>query len=427
MRQNRTVAADFHVSLIQYKACHGNTVWFLRQVTVVMRVVMLMMHAAGCLLLHRYTRHSTRMRWIQTMQGPVRIPVSQIRCLDCGAVFTVLPSFVLRYQHYEVHLAQALLQYNLIMNVSYRFQASMLGNLNPDCSPKSPMVLWRLMRWLGTAIPVTAFLLKVGLNPPTLFLEDEKFVSEAGRQTYIAALSHQDVIWWVAYLYSTDEPTMTRALLEYKRTVQKSLPEYTAEAATVDAHAASKAALRNTFVGIDLQECILHAQRQVAADLATYQRQHPGVDPAFTAEISSAAWSALSTSTSLYQFSQRLRRIREKVSGDPLLTSRINKLMARRHDLTLYIRMPGIENTSTSLDQVFKWLNRKYFQMQSFMSVVGASAFANAWAIARNCWRFMKGAKKAGQSPIELGGVDLSGKCWLEIVNLCAYGVFSQA
>jgi len=61
------------------------------------------------------------------------------------------------------------------------------------------------------------------------------------------------------------------------------------------------------------------------------------------------------------------------------------------------------------------------------MSEGGGIAFSNAWGIARNFWRFMKGAKRAGKSPVEIDGLDLSGHPWLEVVNLCAYGAFQRA
>lgn len=134
----------------------------------------------------------------------------------------------------------------------------------------------------------------------------------------------------------------------------------------------------------------------------------------------------MTTSTSLSQFSQRIRRLRETLDGDTLLTTRMDKLMAARHRLMAYLTVKTTSTTSVPLDQSFKWLNRKYFQMQSLMSRLGGEAFTNAWAIARNFWRFMKGSKRAGQSPVEIHGFDLSGRPWLEIVNLCAHGSFCQ-
>jgi hypothetical protein len=42
----------------------------------------------------------------------------------------------------------------------------------------------------------------------------------------------------------------------------------------------------------------------------------------------------------------------------------------------------------------------------------------NAWAITRNCWRFLKGAKRAGAAPLELAGADFLGIPWMQLVNL---------
>lgn len=428
MRDKRTITVDFGLSITQYRRIQGNTGSFIERATATMRVVTHVQHKDGCSGAHRYTRHSTRARPLHCKgTGPTRIPVSQIRCLECGAVFTVLPSFVLRYQRYEIRLAQTLLEYNLIMDVSYRYQARMLQDLNPELANTAPMTLWRLMKWLGFAIPVTELLLKLGLKPPTAFIEDEKFVSEAGHQTYIAAIIKKDVIWWAAYLQATDESTLTAMFQIFKVQVQRSFPRYEPRLALTDGHAPAQAALRNTFTSLSIQECLLHIQRKVNTDLATYRRKHPEVTEAFLKSTSTRIWKALTTSRNLYEFSQRLRRVRESLNGDPLMTGRINKVMAKRDRLMEHLGRRDVPTTSVLLDQKFKWLNRKYAQMQSFMSDLGGRALANAWAIARNFWRYMKGAKRAGQSPVEIEGVNLSGHTWLEVVNLCAYGAFAQA
>lgn len=426
-RQNRTVVVDFHSNLSEYTTFHRSVGWFMEKVLAVMCVAFFSLHKVGCALRHRYTRHGSRDRTVRVLRGsPVLVPVYQLACLDCGAVFTVLPSFIIRYKRFHVELAAKLLEYNLIMDVSYRFQARMLADLSPSTTLPSPMTLWRLMSWLGTSVPVTSLLLKLGLTPPPALLEDEKFVSQAGHQTYIAAIFSNDLMWWAGYLQSTDEATLKSAFMEFNTKVKGLLPEYSPEVFTVDAHKASQAALKETFPGAKLQECIGHAQRQVNTDLATYQRQNPDVKPEFAKKISDGTWAALNDSTSMRQFSQRMRRVRELADGDPLLTARINKLMARRHRLMTYLKIKFASRTSVPIDQAFKWLNRKYFQMQSLMTTFGGQAFSNAWAIARNFWRFMKGSKRAGQSPVEINGFDLSSRCWVEIVNVCGYGHFCQ-
>lgn len=428
-RERRTVSVDFGLSITEYRVCQSETATFIERVTATMRVVTHVKHLEGCSQSHRYTRHSRHPRFLHCKgTGRTSIPVSQIRCLECGAVFTVLPSFVLRYQRFEVRLAQTLLEYNLIMNVSYRFQARMLQDLNPELATVStPMVLWRLMAWLGNAVPVTDVLLKLGLKPPTAFIEDEKFVSEAGHQTYIAAIIKDDVIWWTAYLQTTDEATLTAAFEGFRVQVQRCFPRYAPRLALTDGHTPSQAGLRTTFPSLSIQECLLHVQRKVNTDLATYRRKHPEATEEFLDSTRSRVWSAISTSRNRYEFSQRLRRVRESLKGDALMTRRINKVMARRDRLTEHLRRRDVPTTSVVLDQKFKWLDRKYFQMQSLMSDIGGRAFANAWAIARSFWRFMKGAKRAGKSPVEIAGADLSGHPWLEVVNLCAYGALGQA
>lgn len=422
------MSVDFGLAIEQYVQVQRDTATFLERVTAVMRVVAHVEHREGCTGGHRYTRHSVRKRKIHRKgAGPIRVPISQIRCCECDAVFTILPSFVLRYQRYEVRLAQSLLEYNLVMNVSYRFQGQILKDLNPELAGTAPMTLWRLMAWLGRAIPVTTLLLKLGLKPPTAFLEDEKFVSEAGHQTYIAAITHQDIIWWAAYLQTTDEVSLSDAFAGYKKAVRGYFPRYVPRVALTDGYKPSQAALVNTFSNIAIDECVLHAQRQVQTDLATYRRRHPEIPEEFIESAGTRVWKALSESRNLYQFSQRLRRVRESFKGDPLMVGRIDKLMRRRQRLTEHLRRRGVPQTSVGIDQKFKWLNRKYVQMQSFMSNLGGTAFANAWAVARNFWRFLKGAKRAGRSPVEIGGVDIGSHPWLEVVNLCAFGAYGQA
>ena len=355
MREKRTVTVDFSLSIQEYKRTQADTASYIERVTATMRVVTHVLHKEGCAGTQRYTRHSTRSRPLHCKgRGPRQVPISQVRCLDCHAVFTILPSFALRYQRYEVRLAQDLLEYNLIMDVSYRHQVCILGNNNPELANTAPMALWRLMSWLGSAIPVTTLLLKLGLKPPTAFIEDEKFVSEAGHQTYIAAISKGDVIWWTAYLQATDEPTLTAAFQIFKEQVHAFFPRYEPRVALTDGHAPTQAGLHNTFPSLAIQECLGHIQRKVNTDLATYRRKHPEATEEFLESTSTRVWEALTTSKSVSEFSQRLRRVRESLNGDLLMTGRINKVMAKRDRLTEHLRRRGVPTTSVEIDQKFK-------------------------------------------------------------------------
>lgn len=56
-------------------------------------------------------------------------------------------------------------------------------------------------------------------------------------------------------------------------------------------------------------------------------------------------------------------------------------------------------------------------------SVQHPQGFLACLGCPRNCWRFLKGAKRAGLSPLELAGAGFSGIPWMQLVNLvlCAW------
>ena len=65
-----------------------------------------------------------------------------------------------------------------------------------------------------------------------------------------------------------------------------------------------------------------------------------------------------------------------------------------------------------------KFLNRKQENMQTFHGDKSGLATLNAWAITRNCWRFLKDAKRAGLSPLELAAASFASIPWMQLVNL---------
>jgi hypothetical protein len=59
--------------------------------------------------------------------------------------------------------------------------------------------------------------------------------------------------------------------------------------------------------------------------------------------------------------------------------------------------------------------------MQTLHGDKSGLATMNAWAITRNCWRFLQGAKRAGLAPVELAGAHLANIPWMQWVNLVLY------
>jgi len=57
----------------------------------------------------------------------------------------------------------------------------------------------------GRQVAPPRILLRLGLTPPQTIIEDEKFVRENGKKSYITLLSCNEIIWWIEYLKNTDE------------------------------------------------------------------------------------------------------------------------------------------------------------------------------------------------------------------------------
>jgi len=102
---------------------------------------------------------------------------------------------------------------------------------------------------------------------------------------------------------------------------------------------------------------------------------------------------------------------------EPLI-SRKQSLIAKQALFQAWTTDRNLAVVSTALDQCMKFLNRKQDNMQTVHSAPSGLATMNAWAITRNCWRFLKGAKRAGAAPLELAGADFMGIPWMQLVNL---------
>jgi hypothetical protein len=396
-----------------------------RYVTVVAQALLgcaTLPHHPGCLGTGRLTRHHHYTRTARSYQaGLYELPIWQVRCLDCQAVFTVLPSFLLRYQRFDADCAQHLFELTLVMNVSYRHANILLSYGAPTAF--APAVYWRLILWLGTRMPVTRVLLRLGLTPPRYIITDEKFTHEAGHRTYVPAMVQQELLWAIDYVEQTDEETLRAFYRAFLREVQAVYPDYRLRGALQDGWQPAQKALQAVCPHVVLGECHLHAQRRMAQALVDYHKQHPEVSPPELQALQ-AQHDHVLEAPRLFTFAQRLRRLPEVFCADPVLQKRYASLQRKKQRFTAWTTKP-LPKTTTALDQLFKWLDRKLFSMQTLHEGVSARATANAWAIVRNFWRYLPGAKRAGQSPVELAGADLKGVPWLQVLNLLTMGAWS--
>lgn len=392
-------------------------------------------HYAGCSRHLHFTHHDSYTRWLQHFDGTrALVTIIRVRCLDCGAVFTIQPSFIVRYKRYDTDAIEKLMVLLFITEDSYRMagvsqalgmdtqQAGTwvaLEEVNHDAI--SPMALWGLVQWLGQLSPAQLNL-ALGVEPPTHVIEDEKHVKECGEKAYVPIVyaPKEALIWWIDYIDSVSEDALRDSLERFKALSER-LTHITG--ATVDGWDPAHKALQGAFPGITLAECHLHAMLKLGQHLATFKRQRKAagqpVSKQEEAQIRDAFTRVLQAPTpEAYQ--KALDELPDAFD-DGALASRKDSLTTKQVLFQAWTTDDKLAVVTTALDQCMKFLNRKQDNMQTLHGPESGLATMNAWAITRNCWRFLKGAKRAGLSPLELAGAAFLGIPWMQLVNLVLY------
>lgn len=400
-------------------------------------------HQADCPRHLHFTHHDSYTRWVKHFDGTQSlVTLIRVRCLDCGTVFTIQPSFIVRYKRYDTDAIEKFMVLLFITEDSYRM-ASVSQALGMDTQqagtwvaleeaghdPIFPMALWGLVQWLGQLSPAQLNL-ALGVEPPTHVIEDEKHMRECGEKTYVPIVyaPKEALIWWIDYIDSVSEDAL-RSSLERFKAISERLAHIAG--ATVDGWDPAQKALQGAFPGITLAECHLHAMLKLGQHLATFKRQrkaagHP-VSEQEEVQIRNAFIRVLRAPTpEAYQ--KALDELPEAFDEEPL-ASRKDSLITKQALFQAWTTDDRLAVVTTALDQCMKFLNRKQDNMQTLHSPESGLATMNAWALTRNCWRFLKGAKRAGLSPLELAGANFLGIPWMQLVNLvlCAWATLAFA
>jgi len=400
-------------------------------------------HHAECPRWLHFTHHDSYTRWVKHFDGTQSlVTIFRVRCLDCGVVFTIQPSFIVRYKRYDTDAIEKFMVLLFITEDSYRM-AGVSQALGMDAQQAgtwvaldatngdviSPTALWALVQWLGQLSPAQLNL-ALGVDPPTHVIEDEKHMKECGEKAYVPIVyaPREALIWWIDYIDSVSEEAL-RSSLERFKAISERLAHIIG--ATVDGWDPAQNALREAFPGITLAECQLHALIKLGQHLATFKRQRKAVGQPVSEQeealIRQAFIRVLQAPTpAAYQ--KALDELPDAFNHAPLV-SRKDSLIAKQALFQAWTTDDKLAVVSTALDQCMKFLNRKQDNMQTFHRPESGLATMNAWSITRNCWRFLKGAKRAGSSPLELAGADFFGIPWMQLVNLvlCAWSTLAFA
>ncbi len=400
-------------------------------------------HQPDCPRCLQFTHHDSYSRAVKHFDGTQSaVSLIRVRCLECGAVFTIQPSFLVRYKRYETDALEKLMTLLFITEASYRMagvsQALGLDRQQAgtwqalDQSERvaiSPMAVWGLVQWLGQLSPAQLNL-ALGVEPPRHIIEDEKHMKEDGQKVYVPIIyaPKEALIWWIDYIDTVTEEALRESLERFKA-ISDRLTHILG--ATVDGWDPAQHALQAAFPGITLEECHFHALLKFGQHLATFRRQRQAINqPLSETEetlIRTAFLRVLQAPTpEAYQ--KALNELPEVFNQEPL-ASRKASLTAKQALFQAWTTDDKLAIVTTALDQCMKFLNRKQDNMQTLHGSDSGLATMNAWAITRNCWRFLKGAKRAGLSPLELAGANFLGIPWMQLVNLvlCAWPTLAFA
>lgn len=192
-RQNRTVVLHLGNNLMEYESwlsTEGHSDELLRRVEIADDLNWCHLadgHYAGCQRRLRFTHHGAYKRGLLGFDGQLqKLLIKRVRCRECGAVFTILPSFVVRYKRWHTDAIEKLMVLLFITEDSYRLAGvSQAFAIDAEQSGSwaalerttgeaiSPMALWRLVQWFGQLSPAQLNL-ALGVEPPSHVIEDEK-------------------------------------------------------------------------------------------------------------------------------------------------------------------------------------------------------------------------------------------------------------
>ena len=387
-------------------------------------------HHDGCSDQSRYTIHSQRDRHLQGLLGSVEtIPLCRVRCQSCHAVFTVLPSFILRYRRQDADCLGKLLEMNLGMGLTLRETASIYSWMGLERAWQ-PSWIWSLVQWLGQLLPVFLLLMRMGLTPPQHLLSDEKFAMLNGAKVYLFLVSAQELVWYGKWMSNSDETAFSQAIEAFCTGMDEAArgsrhlepaDEYVPISVTTDGWIAAQNAWQTAVPRITLIECKLHGHKRVSRSLEEYVKAHPELSCQQLQQVKAHLNSILSA-PSLAAFSQRIRRNLVRYRDEPILLKRLNILKDKRFRFTHALKLDAAPAYAAPLDRSMRFLDEKLQSFGQFRADHAVDPMLNAWAIVNNLRAFLPDAQKAGQSLVQFFGAEVKGIPWMEVLNLCTVG-----
>jgi hypothetical protein len=369
----------------------------------------------------KYHDSYKRTKIIDTNGQPHCALIHRVYCPQCRATWGVYPTILTPGKHYDSYGVQNSLEEVLSHEQSYRALIRQEAQLTSSGEPKATAISdartpWHWVIWLGQfSLPMV--LLACGLKPPDYGVEDEKFLKQNRQKSYaVGLIDHRfDLLWWLDYVFGTDQVSLETSLGQLSAILKLADTSHYFKGITGDSWAAAKNAFAKLDPRTKLAECLLHPMLKFEKEVARYIRLE-GLSKEIEQILIEAYWQVLLAPDQVSWEAGVAELESWEDFQHPILAARLDSLKRKKEGLCLRFSDPNLALTSNSIDRVFKRFERKFSSMQQFRSDESGKATLNAWGIVYNFRRFGKDAKRQGQSPAELAGVDLAGLPWFQFI-----------
>jgi len=297
------------------------------------------------------------------------LAMRRIKLKSNGEVYQVRPAFMMPYmigRTAEVEKALFLRRWG----VPFEALAYVFG--------RNPMYWYRAYVSLGRA-SVVGTTLKDPARLPAHVLADEKHTRLGGEKVYVATTVAQECILGAEVVPQADTPTLTHGYQVFRQEAGDLDPEYRPHTVTTDKWEATRLAWKGLFPLSTLILCFLHAVLKI--------KNRCRSDRSLWAQLREKVWHVYGAPT-LAAFAQRLRRLREWATPQPLLASAKEKVLDlcdHAADFKKAYAHPGAYRTSNALERLMNYQDRLLYAMQYFHGhIASASRYARAMALVWN-------------------------------------------
>jgi len=411
MREDHTVTVDFRSKAAYYRLITDGRAFVAFVVGFIISIGFELKHKPGCTGGFSLTRHSHYER--ARLNG---VPIWRVQCKECGAVFTVLPHFVLRYRKMSPAAAKDAL-------------ISVHGGLSLENTAVllkiSPMSVYRLVCGIGSVGMVT-LLTRCGLPLPEVFEADEKHGTCLTEKVYLPTVVCGHIIWHIGYAEDKSAAAFEASYGQFRQAGLTHDPSWNVRGILTDSFESTVGTMKKLFPGARIGNCLLHAAKAVG-------RKLKNVPAAVRESLSRQFFRMFQDSREkkglkVFSFGQKLRRFKEKVlqAAGSLNAERIGEWIKRKKAGWYNVLIcPDMPATTARVDQAHNALNRKLFMMKDFHHPDGSQAvFLNGLAVLYNFIPYQRRAKNAGKCGVEAEGGKLPTKDWFLSLQILTSGGF---